>query len=101
MARWHAVVPLAALARLLAAFLLAIPSVRAALPGMTQSTVYTNPVIRWDFADPHVIKARDGFYYAYSTEHLTYERLAYIQVARSRDLVDWELLPDAMPERPE
>jgi len=101
MARWRAVVALAALALLLAAFLLAIPSVRAALPGMTHRTVYTNPVIRWDFADPHVIKASDGFYYAYSTEHLTYERLAYIQVARSRDLVDWELLPDAMPEKPE
>jgi arabinan endo-1,5-alpha-L-arabinosidase len=101
MARWRTVVVLAAPALLLAAFLLAIPSVRTALPGMTQRTVYTNPVIRWDFADPHVMKASDGFYYAYSTEHLTYERLAYIQVARSRDLVDWELLPDAMPEKPE
>ena len=101
MARWRTVVVLAAPALLLAAFLLAIPSVRTALPGMTQRTVYTNPVIRWDFADPHVMKASDGFYYAYSTEHLTYERLAYIQVARSKDLVDWELLPDAMPEKPE
>jgi hypothetical protein len=101
MARWRTVVPLAVLALLLAVGLLAIPSVRAALPGMTQRTVYKNPVIRWDFADPHVIKASAGFYYAYSTEHLTYERLAYIPVARSRDLVDWELLPDAMPEKPE
>jgi arabinan endo-1,5-alpha-L-arabinosidase len=101
MARWRAVVALAALALVLAAFLLAIPSVRAALPGMTQRAEYTNPVIRWDFADPHVMKASDGFYYAYSTENLTYERLAYIQVARSRDLVKWELLPDAMPEKPE
>jgi arabinan endo-1,5-alpha-L-arabinosidase len=101
MARWRAAVALAALALLLAVVLLAIPSVRAALPGMTQRTVYTNPVIRWDFADPHVMKASDGFYYAYSTEHLTYERLAYIQVARSSDLVNWELLPDAMPEKPE
>src|SRR5215207_10766377 len=101
MARWRVVVALAALALLLAVLLLAIPSVRAALPGMTQRAEYTNPIIRWDFADPHVIKASDGFYYAYSTEHLTYERLAYIQVARSKDLVDWELLADAMPEKPE
>jgi arabinan endo-1,5-alpha-L-arabinosidase len=101
MARWRVVVALAALALLLAVLLLAIPSVRAALPGMTQRAEYTNPVIRWDFADPHVIKASDGFYYAYSTEHLTYERLAYIQVARSKDLVNWELLPDALPENPE
>jgi arabinan endo-1,5-alpha-L-arabinosidase len=101
MARWRAVVALAALALLIAVVLLAVPSVRTALPGMTQRAEYTNPVIRWDFADPHVMKASDGFYYAYSTEHLTYDRLAYIQVARSRDLVNWELLPDAMPEKPE
>jgi arabinan endo-1,5-alpha-L-arabinosidase len=101
MTRWRALVALAALTLLLAVVLLAIPPVRAALPGMTQRAEYTNPVVRWDFADPHVMKASDGFYYAYSTEHLTYERLAYIQVARSRDLVNWELLPDAMPEKPE
>ena len=101
MARWRAAMALAVLTILLAVVLLTVPSVRAALPGMTQRAEYTNPVIRWDFADPHVIKASDGFYYAYSTEHLTYERLAYIQVAVSRDLVNWELLPDAMPEKPE
>jgi arabinan endo-1,5-alpha-L-arabinosidase len=94
-------VPLAALALLLAVLLLAVPSVRTALPGMTQRSEYTNPVIRWDFADPSVLKADDGWYYAYSTENLTVERLAYIQAAHSRDLVNWELLPDAMPEKPE
>jgi arabinan endo-1,5-alpha-L-arabinosidase len=73
----------------------------ASWPGATRSVAYTNPVIRWDFADPSVLKARDGSYYAYSTEHLTIERLAYIQVARSKDLVNWELLPDAMPAKPE
>lgn len=101
MARWLTVVPLAALALLLAVFLLAAPSVRTALPGMTHRATYTNPVVRWDFADPTVLKADDGWYYAYSTENLTTERLAYIQAARSRDLVNWELLPDAMPEKPE
>jgi beta-xylosidase len=101
MARWRTVVPLAALALVLVVFLLAIPSARTALPGMTQRAGYTNPVIRWDFADPSVLKADDGWYYAYSSENLTIERLAYIQAARSRDLVNWELLPDAMPERPE
>jgi beta-xylosidase len=99
MARWRAVLALAALALLLAAFLLAIPSVRAALPGTAQRTVYMNPVIRWDFADPSVLKADDGWYNAYSTENLTIEHLAYNQAARSRDLVNWELLPDAMPEK--
>jgi arabinan endo-1,5-alpha-L-arabinosidase len=101
MARWRAIVPLAALALVLVVFLLAIPSTRTALPGMTQRAGYTNPVIRWDFADPSVLKADDGWYYAYSTENLTIGRLAYIQAARSRDLVNWELLPDTMPEKPE
>jgi arabinan endo-1,5-alpha-L-arabinosidase len=93
-------VPLAVLVLLLAVLLLAVPSVRTALPGLTQRAEYTNPVIRWDFADPSVLKADDGWYYAYSTENLTVERLAYIQAARSRDLVNWELLPYAMPEKP-
>ena len=101
MARWRAVLPLMVVAFMLAAILLAVPSMRAALPGMTHRATYTNPVIRWDFADPTVLKAADGWYYAYSTENLTTERLAYIQAARSRDLVNWELLPDAMPEKPE
>ena len=101
MARWRTVVPLATLALLLGVLLLAVPSVRTALPGVTQRAEYTNPVIRWDFADPSVLKADDGWYYAYSTENLTVERLAYIQAARSRDLVNWDLLPDAMPEKPE
>jgi len=100
-ARWRTVVPLATLALLLGVLLLAVPSVRTALPGVTQRAEYTNPVIRWDFADPSVLKADDGWYYAYSTENLTVERLAYIQAARSRDLVNWDLLPDAMPEKPE
>src|SRR5215208_2236638 len=101
MARWYIVLPLMVLALLLAAVLLVVPSLRSALPGVTQRAEYTNPVIRWDFADPSVLKADDGFYYAYSTENLTIERLAYIQAARSRDLVNWELLPDAMPNKPE
>ena len=101
MARWRAVVSLTTLALVLAVLLLAIPSVRTALPSMTHRAGYTNPVIRWDFADPSVLKADNGWYYAYSTENLTIERLAYIQAARSRDLVNWELLPDAMPKKPE
>ena len=101
MARWRTVLSLSVHALLLAGVLLLVPSVRSALPGMTHRATYMNPVIRWDFADPSVLKADDGWYYAYSTENLTVERLAYIQAARSRDLVHWELLPDAMPEKPE
>ena len=88
MARWLTVFLLMALALLLAALLLTLPQTRSALPGTTHRATYTNPVIRWDFADPSVLKADDGWYYAYSTENLTIERLAYIQAARSRDLVN-------------
>lgn len=61
---------------------------------------YTNPVIRTDFADPAVIRGSDGWYYAYSTEQLTVDRMAYIQAARSRNLVDWDLLRDALTRKP-
>ena len=98
---WRTVGPVVVVALLLAAGLLFLTPARSKLPGTTHRATYTNPVLRWDFADPHVIKASDGYYYAYSTENLTYERLAYIQVARSRDMVSWELLSDALPEKPE
>lgn len=61
---------------------------------------YANPVIGSDFADPTVMGAADGWWYAHSTEQLTTERMANIQAARSRDLVHWELLPDALPTKP-
>jgi len=61
---------------------------------------FSNPVIATDFADPTTIRAADGLYYAYSTEQLTVDRMAYLQVARSRDLVHWELLPDALARKP-
>jgi len=58
------------------------------------------PLIGSDFADPTIMRASDGWFYAFSTEQLTTERMANIQAARSRDLVRWELLPDAMPAKP-
>ena len=81
--------------------LVALPSWR----GVVTTTgplppAYANPVIGADFADPSVLRAADGWYYAYSTEQLTVERMANIQVARSRDLVEWQLLPDALPIKP-
>lgn len=66
---------------------------------------YTNPVYRNNFADPNVIKAPDTFYYAYATQYLQSEgsilRDINIQCLRSRNLVNWTFLGDAMPEKPE
>ena len=54
-----------------------------------------NPVIDADFPDPDVLQVGD-VYYAYATEG----NLANVRVARSEDLLEWETLPDALPELP-
>jgi beta-xylosidase len=54
---------------------------------------FENPILRENFADPFVLKAADGHWYAYATNASGKN----IQTARSKDLVTWELLPDAMP----
>jgi arabinan endo-1,5-alpha-L-arabinosidase len=64
-------------------------------------TVYLNPILDADFPDPAVIRAPDGFYYAYATQTLRSERWINIQVARSADLLHWEFLGDALPEKPD
>ena len=60
-----------------------------------------NPVLDKDFPDPAVILAPDGLYYAYATQTLRDGRWINIQVARSADLVDWQLLGDALPDKPD
>jgi arabinan endo-1,5-alpha-L-arabinosidase len=62
---------------------------------------YVNPVLDEDFPDPAVILAPDGYYYAYGTQTLRDGEWINIQVARSRDLVHWEHLGDALPEKPD
>jgi arabinan endo-1,5-alpha-L-arabinosidase len=71
----------------------------AAVPTPVTGT-YVNPVLDMDFPDPAVILAPDGYYYAYATQTLRGGRWINIQVARSRDLVHWEHLGDALPDKP-
>lgn len=59
-------------------------------PGM-----FVNPVIDRDFPDPDALKVGDT-YYVYATNQAG----ANVQVARSRDLVRWQALPDALPTLP-
>ncbi len=61
---------------------------------------YTNPIFDEDFPDPTVIRASDGFYYAYATQATIAGKTLNIQVARSRDLTRWERLGDALPVKP-
>ena len=61
---------------------------------------YVNPILDADFPDPAVILAPDGFYYAYATQTLRDGEWINIQVARSADLVHWQHLGDALPDKP-
>ncbi|WP_310469169.1 glycoside hydrolase family 43 protein [Sphingomonas sp.] len=58
------------------------------------------PVLDADFPDPAVIKAPDGFYYAYATQSEVGGKWVNLQVARSPDLLRWEHLGDALPAKP-
>lgn len=84
-------------ARGLAALLIlaAAAAASAASPG-----TYRNPVIDADFADPALVRAPDGYYYAYATQSERGGRMLNIQVARSRNLVAWTHLGDALPTKP-
>jgi beta-xylosidase len=62
----------------------------AAGPGM-----FRNPVIDADFPDPFVARIGDR-YYAYATT----DAAQHLQLARSPDLVTWEILDDPLPKLP-
>src|SRR5919112_689824 len=62
---------------------------------------YTNPISKDfadTFADPSIIKAKDGYWYAYGTSDPLNEGEGTphtIPIARSKDLVDWKYVGDA------
>jgi arabinan endo-1,5-alpha-L-arabinosidase len=56
---------------------------------------FTNPVLDQDFPDPDILKV-DDVYYAYATNGNGLN----IQVAKSLDLVHWDVLGDALSELP-
>ncbi|MFC7538031.1 glycoside hydrolase family 43 protein [Sphingomonas sp. GCM10030256] len=81
--------------------LTAVPAIsgsHAAAPQSRTALHYCNPVIDRDFPDPAIIRADDGLFYVYATQ--SGEPWVNIQVARSIDLVTWELLGDALPSKP-
>jgi arabinan endo-1,5-alpha-L-arabinosidase len=61
---------------------------------------YANPVFDTDFPDPTVIRASDGWFYAYATQGPVGDATHNIQLARSRDLRSWERMADALPVKP-
>ena len=64
------------------------------------SAHYSNPVFDRNFPDPAVLQVAGGWYYAYATRSASGDGSFNIQVARSRDLIRWEHLGDALPAKP-
>lgn len=61
--------------------------------------VPANPVLNHDFPDPTVVFA-GGRYYAYATQSGWDGKTVNIQVASSEDLQHWQLVGDALPQKP-
>ncbi|WP_343701945.1 family 43 glycosylhydrolase [Chitinophaga sp.] len=83
--------------------LAALLCLSAAQQSLAQAT-YTNPVFNYDFPDPNLVKGKDGYYYAYSTQ-ANWKRYNaggpyIIPILRSKDLVNWEPQGAALSRRP-
>jgi arabinan endo-1,5-alpha-L-arabinosidase len=81
-------------------FILTLIAMALNVLAFAQSSFYQNPVFDFDFPDPTVIRAADGYFYAYATQTIVDGKLHHIQAARSKDLINWQRLPDALPEKP-
>ena len=68
------------------------PATQVVTGGVAGGETFQNPILRRDFADPFVLKEGDN-YFAYATNATG----ANVQVARSANLVKWQVLTDAMP----
>ena len=78
-----------------------LPLLALLLGAASPAPRYVNPVIDHDFPDPAVIRAPNGFYYVYATQSAGADgKYRNIAAARSRDLVHWTELEDALPVKP-
>jgi arabinan endo-1,5-alpha-L-arabinosidase len=64
---------------------------------------YQNPVFNHNFPDPNLVKAKDGYFYAYSTNSKIEPsgKAFTIPILRSKDLVNWEVVGDALDKKPD
>lgn len=81
-------------------FAMSLALAACATPAPRPAATYTNPVFDENFPDPAVLRAADGYFYAYATQGEAGGRTHNIQLARSRDLVRWQRLDDALPVKP-
>jgi beta-xylosidase len=76
----------------------------AADSALATGTAYTNPVSKGfadTYADPSLIRAKDGWWYAYGTSDPLNEGEAgrhILPISRSKDLVNWTFVTDAFTE---
>lgn len=63
---------------------------------------YRNPVFQPVFADPSVIKASDGYFYAYATEDDWggSNGLHIVPIIKSKDLVNWTFVSNVFSQKP-
>ncbi|MBB5640604.1 glycoside hydrolase family 43 protein [Cryobacterium roopkundense] len=80
---------------LIVAFLVSGCTAAAKQPAPPVPAVIGAPVLNANFPDPDVVEV-DGTYFAYATN----DNNRNVQVASSSDLLDWEVLPDALPNLP-
>ena len=69
------------------------------------SATYQNPIFNHDFPDPNLVQAKDGYYYAYSTQ-ASWKKEGFggtyvIPILRSKNLVTWEVVGDALQKKPD
>lgn len=76
----------------------------AADTAATIKLTYQNPVFNHDFPDPNLVMAKDSFFYAYSTQtNWTNENFGgsyFLPILRSKNLVNWEVVGDALTKKP-
>ncbi|GGM38650.1 arabinan endo-1,5-alpha-L-arabinosidase [Paraliobacillus quinghaiensis] len=65
-------------------------------------TTFQNPVYEPVLADPSIIKADDGYYYAYGTEDAwgEHSKAVFTPIIKSKNLIDWEYVGPAFEAKP-
>ena len=75
-------------------------SVTSSVSGHLQHGSFTNPVIDSDFPDPNCIEVANTFFVFATNFGETHATSSHIQLASSKDLVNYQLQPDALPKLP-
>lgn len=65
-------------------------------------TLYQNPIFEPDLADPSIVRAADGAFYAYGTENSWSAGIhRMVPIIKSKDMIHWEYVTDAFAKRPD